>query len=126
MNKERRRFLRAPLSLTIKYHNPESIVIEEAFTGIMGGGGLFIETFHPLPVNDVITMELFLPGDVGKTVIKGMIVWNRREYEGDISLHISDDGSIDYLADELRNVVSMIPFRTSLSWQERHGVGAFY
>ncbi|MEK6560166.1 MAG: PilZ domain-containing protein [Nitrospirota bacterium] len=85
MDKERRRFLRAPLSLTIKYHNPESIVIEEAFTGIMGGGGLFIETFHPLPVNDVITMELFLPGDVGKTVIEGMIVWNRREYEGDIS-----------------------------------------
>ena len=69
MNKERRRFLRAPLSLTIKYHNPESIVIEERLQELWGGG-LFIETFHPLPVNDVITMELFLPGDVGKTVIE--------------------------------------------------------
>ena len=84
MNKERRRFLRAPLSLTIKYHSPESIVIEEGFTSIIGGGGLFIEAFHPLPVNDVITMELYLPGDVGKTVIEGMIVWSRKEFAGDI------------------------------------------
>lgn len=85
MDKERRRFLRAPLSLTIKYHNKESIVIEEGFTGVIGGGGLFIESFHPLPVNDVITMEMFLPGDVAKTVVEGMVVWNRKEFAGDIA-----------------------------------------
>ena len=85
MNKERRRFLRAPLSLTIKYHSPESIVIEEGFTSVIGGGGLFIETFHPLSVNDVITMELYLPGYVDKTVIEGMIVWIRKEFAGDIA-----------------------------------------
>lgn len=85
MNKDRRRFLRAPLSLTIKYHNPESIVIEEGFTSTIGGGGLFIETFHPLPENDVVTMELYLPGDVDKTVIEGIVVWARKEFSGDIA-----------------------------------------
>ena len=85
MNKERRRFLRAPLSLTIKYHSPESIVIEEGFTSIIGGGGLFIETFHPLSVNDIIIMELYLPGDVDKTMIEGMVAWTRKEYAGDMA-----------------------------------------
>ena len=84
MNKERRRYLRAPLSLTVKYHSPESIVIEEGFTSIIGGGGLFIETFHPFTANEVITMELCLPGDVDKTVIEGLVVWTRKEYEGEI------------------------------------------
>lgn len=85
MNKERRRFLRAPLSLTIKYHSPESIVIEEGFTSVIGGGGLFIETFHPLTVNEVITMELYLPGYVDKTIIEGVVVWRRMEFAGDIA-----------------------------------------
>ena len=85
MNKERRRFLRAPLSLTIKYHSPESIVIEEGFTSVIGGGGLFIDTYRPLSVKDAITMELHLPGYVDKTVIEGMIVWTRKEFAGDIA-----------------------------------------
>lgn len=85
MSKEQRRFLRAPLSLTIKYHNADSIVIEEGFTATIGGGGLFIETFHPLPANDVVTMELYLPGDVDKTVIEGMVVWANKEFAGDIA-----------------------------------------
>jgi len=83
MNKERRRFLRAPLSLIIKYHSPESIVIEEGFTSVIGGGGLFIETFHPFSIDDVITMELFLPGDIDKTVMKGLVVWSRIEFARD-------------------------------------------
>ncbi len=85
MNKERRLFLRAPLSLTIKYHSPESIVIEEGFTSVIGEGGLFIESFHPLSANEAITMELYLPGDVDKTVIEGIVVWTRKEFKGDIS-----------------------------------------
>ncbi len=85
MNKERRRFLRAPISLTIKYHSPDSIVIEEGFTATIGGGGLFIETFHPLSENDVVTMELYLPGDIDKTVMEGTVVWARKEFSGDVS-----------------------------------------
>ncbi len=85
MSKERRRFLRAPLSLTIKYHSPESIVIEEGFTSIIGGGGLFIETFHPYSENDVVKMELCLPGDIDKTVIEGTVVWATKEFAGDIA-----------------------------------------
>lgn len=85
MNSDRRRFLRAPLSLSIKYHSPDSIVIEEGFTSTIGGGGLFIETFHPMSANEVVTVELFLPGDTDKTVIEGVVVWARKEFEGDIA-----------------------------------------
>lgn len=78
--KDRRKFLRAPLSLVVKYKETGNREIE-AFTGTIGGGGLFIETFHPLPVNNEgMSIELHLPGSVDKTLLEGKVVWNRKEY----------------------------------------------
>ena len=84
MMEERRQFLRAPLSLMVKYKGQEDIMAE-AFTGIIGGGGLFIETFNPLPMNREITMELHLPGKIEKTVIEGKVVWNRQSFAGEFA-----------------------------------------
>jgi len=82
-----------------------------------------------LPSIKIVSTTWLPEGAEGEVRLKGLseVVesWDHYlQYEGDISLHISDDGSTGYLADELRNVASMIPFRTSLSRQERHGVGA--
>lgn len=77
--KERRRFFRAPLSLAVKYRDELGKEIE-AFTGTIGVGGLFIETFLPLSVNKDISIELHLPGSAKKTTLKGEVVWSRKEY----------------------------------------------
>lgn len=79
MMQGRRNFLRAPLSLAVKYWDIEKKE-EEAFTGTVGGGGVFIETFHPLPVDSDIAIELHLPGSLKKTMLKGKVVWSRKEY----------------------------------------------
>lgn len=77
--KDRRNFSRAPLSLVVKYQDAKAKEIE-AFTGTVGGGGLFIETFAPLPVYQEISIEMYLPGTTGKTMLKGTVVWSRTEY----------------------------------------------
>ncbi len=77
--KDRRKFSRAPLSLAVRYTDAEGKETE-AFTGTIGGGGLFIETFHPLPVHLDIAIELHLPGSTGKTLLRAEVVWNRTEY----------------------------------------------
>ncbi len=81
--KDRRKFSRAPLSLIVKYQNAEGKEVEafvEAFTVTIGGGGLFIETFAPLSVHQEISIEIYLPGSTGKTMLKGIVVWSRTEY----------------------------------------------
>ena len=77
--KDRRKFSRAPLSLAVKYQDAEGKEVE-AFTVTVGGGGLFIETFAPLPVYQEISIELHLPGAANKTMLKGTVVWSRTEY----------------------------------------------
>lgn len=77
--KDRRNFSRAPLALAVKYQNAEGKEVE-AFTVTVGGGGLFIETFAPLPVDQEISIEVHLPGVANKTVLKGTVVWSRTEY----------------------------------------------
>jgi len=76
---ERRKFFRAPLSLAVRYRGSKGEDVE-AFTGTVGGGGIFIETFYPLPVDSDITIEMHLPGSMKKTVIEGRVVWNRKDY----------------------------------------------
>src|SRR3972149_2122921 len=77
--KDRRKFSRAPLALSVKYQDAAGKEIE-AFTVTVGGGGLFIETFAPLPVCQEISIELHLPGAANKTALKGAVVWSRTEY----------------------------------------------
>lgn len=80
--KDRRKFLRAPLPLAVKFRDMENKEVD-AFTGTIGGGGIFIETFNPPPVDSDITAELCLPGSSDKTIIAGHVVWSRTEYTGE-------------------------------------------
>lgn len=77
--KDRRKFFRAPLSLAVKYRDDENKEIE-AFTATISGGGIFIETFRPLPIDNDIFIEIHLPGSKDKTVLEGKIVWSRKGY----------------------------------------------
>lgn len=77
--KDRRKFLRAPLSLVVKYKDKGNKEVE-AFTGTVGGGGIFIATFNPLSINKDISIEMHLPGGVDKTVLEGKVVWDRKDY----------------------------------------------
>jgi len=80
--RERRKFLRAPLSILIRYRGKDNRE-KEAFTGTVGGGGLFIETPHPMDVNEDISMEFHLPGINKKMSLQGKVVWKRDKYVGE-------------------------------------------
>jgi uncharacterized protein (TIGR02266 family) len=55
--------------------------VKEGFTGTIGGGGVFIETVHPLPVGTAIVLEFSLPGKTGHVKIEGLVVWVRSEFD---------------------------------------------
>lgn len=80
--RERRKFLRAHLSIIIRYRDKNNNETE-AFTGTIGGGGLFIETYSPLPVNEQIYMEFYLPETERKMSLMGQVVWIRDRYIGE-------------------------------------------
>ncbi len=80
--RERRKFLRVPLSILIRYRSKNNKE-KEAFTGTIGGGGLFIESPDPLDVDEDIFMEFYLPGVDKKMSLRGRVVWKRDRYIGE-------------------------------------------
>jgi len=72
---------RTPLSLKIRYTNPEGKWFE-SITDTIGGGGLFIESRTPLDPGTPIKVELSLPGRE-KTPItaEGTVAWRRTKFE---------------------------------------------
>ena len=79
MVNEKRKFLRAPLSLAVKIKGGDGNEVE-AFTGSLSAGGVFLETFNPFPVDNEITIEMHLPGGDDKTLLTGKVVWMRKGY----------------------------------------------
>ena len=77
---KKRNYPRAPLSIRIRY-GAASGSLKESFSGIMGGGGVSIETIHPLPVGSEIVMEFSLPGKTGHVRVEGLVVWVRNEFD---------------------------------------------
>jgi uncharacterized protein (TIGR02266 family) len=55
--------------------------MKEAFTAIMGGGGLFIDTVSPLPAGTAVNLEFGLPGQSGLVNVDGEVVWVRPEFD---------------------------------------------
>lgn len=47
----------------------------------MGGGGIFIEAMHPLPVGSDIVLDFSLPGKEGHIRVEGLVVWVRSEFD---------------------------------------------
>ena len=74
----KRNYPRAPLSIRVRYEVPNDPG-KEGFTGTIGGGGIFIETLHPLPEGSDITLDFLLPGKSGQVRVEGLVVWSRPE-----------------------------------------------
>ncbi len=45
----------------------------------LSGGGVFIKTNHPLPVDSTLTMQITLPGDSELLDIEGRVVWVKQK-----------------------------------------------
>jgi uncharacterized protein (TIGR02266 family) len=78
--RNKRNYPRAPLAIRIRYGS-ESGGLKDGFSGIMGGGGISIETVHPLPIGSEIVMEFSLPGKTGHVRVEGLVVWVRNEFD---------------------------------------------
>ncbi|MDD5435755.1 MAG: PilZ domain-containing protein [Nitrospira sp.] len=79
MINEKRKFLRAPLSLAVKIKGTDGKEIE-SFTGTISAGGVFLETVNPVPVDQEIAIEMHLPGGAERTLLTGIVVWMRQKY----------------------------------------------
>lgn len=77
---KKRNYPRASVSIRIQYKDPQK-GMKEAFTAIMGGGGLFIDTVSPLPVGTAVSLEFGLPGQSGLVNVDGQVVWVRPEFD---------------------------------------------
>ena len=77
---EKRNYPRAPVSIRIQYKDPQK-GMKEAYTAIMGGGGLFIDAVSPLPVGTDVSLEFGLPGQAGSVKVDGQVVWVRPEFD---------------------------------------------
>ena len=77
---EKRNYPRAPVSIRIQYKDPRRGT-KEAFTAIMGGGGLFIDTVSPLPAGTAVSLAFGLPGRSGLVNMDGQVVWVRPEFD---------------------------------------------
>ncbi|HEX9757635.1 MAG TPA: TIGR02266 family protein [Nitrospiria bacterium] len=77
----KRRAPRTPLSLRIRYTNPEGKWYE-SITDTIGGGGLFIETRTPFHPGTPVTVEMSLPGKKDKPIqAEGVVAWTRKKFE---------------------------------------------
>ncbi|MEK6684715.1 MAG: TIGR02266 family protein [Nitrospirota bacterium] len=77
---KKRNYPRAPVSIRIRYKDPQK-GMKEAFTAIMGGGGLFIDTVSPLPTGTAVSLAFGLPGRSGSVNVDGQVVWVRPEFD---------------------------------------------
>ncbi len=66
---------RVALSFTVRYRTPEGNSFEGRAGG-MGGGGLFIESNSPLPIETKLSMEFSLPDAPQEWLeTKGIVAW---------------------------------------------------
>ncbi|MBI3812248.1 MAG: TIGR02266 family protein [Nitrospirae bacterium] len=77
---KKRNYPRAPISIRIQYRVSEK-GIKDAFTAVMGGGGLFIDSVSPLPVGTAVNLEFGLPGQASSVQVDGEVVWVRPEFD---------------------------------------------
>jgi uncharacterized protein (TIGR02266 family) len=82
MSIERRKYLRAPISIAVVYRTDGNPPIQ-SFTQTLGGGGLFIETHSPFLPQTPLEVEFCLPGETQKIKIPGRVAWTRDRFEQD-------------------------------------------
>lgn len=74
-SREARNEPRVTLTFRVKYTTPEGQQFESRAGGI-GGGGLFIESLSPPPVDTLLTLEFSLPEKPAEWLpAKGLVAW---------------------------------------------------
>ena len=73
MTDERRNELRADVEIEVQYRTGQEFLA--AYTRNMSGGGVFIRTATPLPLNQALTLRFTLPGIAKKFEVGGLVVW---------------------------------------------------
>ncbi|MEW5693858.1 MAG: PilZ domain-containing protein [Candidatus Hydrogenedentota bacterium] len=78
--RDQRKFKRIPTHLLAnlkKTTTQESQITKEIIIKNISAGGVFIETMVPFSVGELVTFDLYLPGDRYKLKIVGVVRWKR-------------------------------------------------
>ncbi len=70
---ERRAEPRAEVELEIQYRTSQEFLA--AYTKNISGGGVFVRTSQPLPLNQIVELRFSLPGFDRRFQIGGLVVW---------------------------------------------------
>ena len=70
---ERRADPRAPVELEVHYRSAQEFLT--AYTVNISGGGIFIKTREPLPLNQAVHLRFTLPGIARVFNLHGLVVW---------------------------------------------------
>ena len=70
---EKRADPRAPVELEVHYRSAQEFLT--AYTVNISGGGIFIKTREPLPLNQVVHLRFTLPGIARVFNLHGLVVW---------------------------------------------------
>jgi type IV pilus assembly protein PilZ len=73
MGEENRKDPRAEVRIEIQYHTGQEFLA--AYTKNISGGGVFIRTSQPLPLNQAVALRFTLPGINRQFEIGGLVVW---------------------------------------------------
>jgi len=70
---ERRTDPRAPVEVEVHYRSAQEFL--SAYTLNVSGGGVYIMTKEPLPLNQVVHLRFTLPGVARVFNLQGLVVW---------------------------------------------------
>jgi type IV pilus assembly protein PilZ len=73
MGEENRKDPRAEVRIEIQYRTGQEFLA--AYTKNISGGGVFIRTSQPLPLNQTVALRFTLPGINRQFEIGGLVVW---------------------------------------------------
>lgn len=74
MDDERRAESRTEIALEVHYRTPHEFVT--AYAKNISGGGIFIRTDTPEPLNQLILLRFTLPGLERTFEVRGLVVWS--------------------------------------------------
>ena len=73
MGEENRKVPRAEVQIEIQYRTDREFLA--AYTKNISGGGVFIRTSQPFPLNQAVVLRFTLPGIDRQFEIGGLVVW---------------------------------------------------
>jgi uncharacterized protein (TIGR02266 family) len=71
---ERREEPRTEVAIEIRYRTPREFL--SAYTRNISGGGIFVRTAQPLPLNQGVRLRFTLPGISRRFEVSGIVVWS--------------------------------------------------